>query len=114
MPSLQWDTVSRAGGLAILHTYDNLLSPSLLSPTSSGSTSFNGSADREFWSILSPRGIFLAASAGTRNILGWGPGEVIGRSLKDLVVPDDQANGGNGEDATLQALREKLWSFMLT
>ncbi|KLO13717.1 hypothetical protein SCHPADRAFT_903917 [Schizopora paradoxa] len=111
MPSLQWDTVSRAGGLAIPSAHDNIFSPPILSPSSSGSAAFSGNTDREFWSILSPRGIFLAASTGTRSLLGWGPGEIIGRSLKDLVVPDKQTNDGTGEDATLRTLREKLWEL---
>ncbi|KAG1716804.1 hypothetical protein ID866_326 [Astraeus odoratus] len=99
MPSVRWSTVKCAGGIGI----------SVASPVS-GSDSNSRLVDRgqglkagssteppEFWALLAPAGTFLVASAGIRDILGWGVGEVIGRSLWGMVA--DSAPTG----ATLRA-----------
>ncbi|KAI6029531.1 PAS domain-containing protein [Pisolithus microcarpus] len=41
---------------------------------------------QEFWALLAPAGTFLVASAGVRDVLGWGVGEIIGRSLWGMVA----------------------------
>ncbi|KIJ58960.1 hypothetical protein HYDPIDRAFT_101687 [Hydnomerulius pinastri MD-312] len=40
---------------------------------------------REFWALLSSQGTVLVASAGVRDVLGWGAGEVIGRNIWGMM-----------------------------
>ncbi len=111
MPSLQWEAISRAGGLSVPYMHDLNVSPPLSSFTS---PVCGARAEQEFWSVLSPRGIFLAASAGVRCLLGWGPGEVIGRSLKDFFVAEESLDGEDGEETQFSTFREALWQLHVT
>ena len=43
-------------------------------------------AAREVWGMLSLGGTVLFMSANVKNVLGWGVGEIIGMSLKDIVL----------------------------
>ena len=43
-------------------------------------------AAREVWGMLSLGGTMLFMSANVKNVLGWGVGEIIGMSLKDIVL----------------------------
>lgn len=40
---------------------------------------------KEFWALLSPMGTFLFVGASIRDFLGWGAGEVIGKSIYDFL-----------------------------
>ena len=42
--------------------------------------------------IVSLDGVFQAANPAWMHILGWQPGEVVGRSYLDFIHPDDQAS----------------------
>ena len=44
---------------------------------------------RELLTVLSPEGIILHASAGSAQVLGWRPDELVGRALTDVLHPDD-------------------------
>jgi len=109
MPSMQWEAVSRAGGLAMPSVRDMMISP----PLSNGGSPLhrNRIGEQEFWSVLSPRAIFLAASEDVRSFLGWGPGEVMGRSLKDFIVAEEHPDSDDGNDTQFCMLREALWEL---
>ncbi|KAJ3481997.1 hypothetical protein NLI96_g7279 [Meripilus lineatus] len=40
---------------------------------------------KEFWALLSPMGSFLFVGANVKDFLGWGAGEVIGKSIYDFL-----------------------------
>ena len=46
----------------------------------------------ELISLHRPDGVYLFASAGCRNLLGYEPHELVGRSGVDLIHPDDRAD----------------------
>jgi PAS domain S-box-containing protein len=49
-------------------------------------------AAREVWGMLSLGGTMLFMSANVKNVLGWGVGEIIGMSLKDIVLEASVVN----------------------
>lgn len=85
MPSLTWGPLARAGGLV----------PPMLAPdvTNGGPEPRVVETELEFWALLSVGGSFLFVSTGVRDVLGWGSGEVIGRSLNDFIGGHDPAQG---------------------
>ncbi|KDQ53329.1 hypothetical protein JAAARDRAFT_137333, partial [Jaapia argillacea MUCL 33604] len=44
--------------------------------------------EKEFWGLMSNTGTFLVVGSGVRDVLGWGAGEVIGRTVGSFVTPD--------------------------
>ncbi|KAH7886815.1 hypothetical protein F5I97DRAFT_1057930 [Phlebopus sp. FC_14] len=96
MPVVKWEDVSNAGGVGVgaRPGSDKQTAASGGSTSkdvhSNPSAAFSGNDPLEFWSLHSPSGTFLVASAGIRDVLGWGVGEVIGRSLWGMV-----SEGGN-------------------
>ena len=83
MPSLMWKEIAAAGGIT---TSSTPTSTPISAGTSQRLLFGSKQPEHEFWTLLSKRGILLSASSGVRELLGWGPGEIIGRSLKDFVV----------------------------
>ncbi|KAI5996378.1 PAS domain-containing protein [Pisolithus albus] len=87
MPIVRWDTIKRVGGVGV----GVLGASSSSEPNPQAVTAGQGSKEgspaehQEFWALLAPAGTFLVASAGVRDILGWGVGEIIGRSLWGMV-----------------------------
>lgn len=64
MPSLSWRAIARAGGL--------------------------GDA-QEVWGMVSTDGTVLVTSATVRDVLGWSVSEIIGKTLRAMVVGAEQA-----------------------
>ncbi|KAI0346351.1 hypothetical protein BDW22DRAFT_1405233 [Trametopsis cervina] len=83
MASLTWGPIARAGGLA----------PTYQCAPLEGSNRTSQEQEEEFWALLSSGGSFLFVGAAVRDLLGWGSGEVIGRSLGDLVGGHDPLQG---------------------
>lgn len=129
-PSLRWGTVARAGGLAAplpvsisrsattafahSHTASSTNTSGSNSSASNNSTREDSASppstpggtncvEREFWGTLSRKGLFLVASAGVRDVLGWGPGEMIGRALGEFLCTslNAPAPAGPGSPAAL-------------
>ncbi|KAI6043872.1 PAS domain-containing protein [Pisolithus marmoratus] len=81
MPTVRWDTIKRAGGVGV--GISSNPGPNS-QPVPAGQAS--KAESQEFWALLAPAGTFLVASAGVRDVLGWGVGEIIGRSLWGMVA----------------------------
>ncbi|EGO30080.1 hypothetical protein SERLADRAFT_491535 [Serpula lacrymans var. lacrymans S7.9] len=81
-PSLRWSAIAKAGGLA--HS---------LRGTGGGRhlqrKEHIKECEREFWGILNNKGTFLVAGMAVSDVLGWGPGEMIGKVIGDFVVGGD-------------------------
>lgn len=45
---------------------------------------------RDLLVVVGPDGVFQAANPAWLTVLGWSPGEVVGRNHLDFVLPDDQ------------------------
>ncbi|KAF9239897.1 hypothetical protein BU15DRAFT_46272 [Melanogaster broomeanus] len=73
MPVVRWSSIGKAGNVgSSIHD----------TPSSCSAGYGSGSTDsREFWALLSSQGTLLVVSANVRDVLGWGVGEVIGRSI---------------------------------
>lgn len=94
MPRLRWGTVGRAGGLVPATHIDPAPQPE--SPHgdegAAAATAAPRTEEREFWAELSPSGTVLFVGGGVRDVLGWGVGELIGRTIADLLdAPDERA-----------------------
>nr|BAO20282.1 white collar protein 1 [Grifola frondosa] len=79
MPRLEWGPVQRAGGLTAVAT----------------NTEDDGQErerEQEVWGLLSTNGTFLFVGAAVRDVLGWGAGEVIGRTVGDFIGGRTQAD----------------------
>lgn len=95
MPAVRWDTIKRAGGVGVGILGANSCSPEpnpQVVPAGQGSNAASLAEPQEFWALLAPGGTFLVASGGVRDVLGWGVGEIIGRSLWGMVA-DGMASG---------------------
>lgn len=82
IPSLWWRSVARAGGLG--------------QPVVRASKSAKGERrglEQECWALLGAGGSFLFIGAAVRDVLGWGAGEVIGRSILDFMGGHDPLHG---------------------
>ncbi|RDX42536.1 hypothetical protein OH76DRAFT_1475280 [Lentinus brumalis] len=86
MPRLEWGPISRAGGLVPSMPRTLASSASLTSRDADEETDERSSVEREFWGLLSNNATFLNVGAAVRDVLGWGTGEVIGKSLADFVT----------------------------
>lgn len=85
MPSLQWKT------LRLVPLSDPIIKsePSTSGnkrKLASGRRQVSQSVDREFWAMLCNDGLFLVTGVAVRDILGWGTGEMIGRSIRDFLL----------------------------
>ena len=58
--------------------------------------------------VADSAGVFRAVSPSVTRILGWAPEELVGRSLFDFVLPDDQQTTGQ---ALTEAVRGKLDTY---
>ncbi|EJC98220.1 uncharacterized protein FOMMEDRAFT_31982 [Fomitiporia mediterranea MF3/22] len=85
MPNLRWGAISQAGG--ILGTSTSIIPHGSLSGGSAPEES--SGEERELWAMLCEDGLFLVAGMASRELLGWGSAEMIGRSIRDFVVSDD-------------------------
>ncbi|KAI9573349.1 hypothetical protein HD554DRAFT_861105 [Boletus coccyginus] len=89
MPVVRWSSIAKVGGIgSVRNQVDDPhggLPGSRLCETSSGEPAGASTDPLEFWALLSPQGTFLVASASVRDVLGWGTGEVIGRSICAMV-----------------------------
>jgi PAS domain S-box-containing protein len=94
VPSLKWEAVGHAGGLAEQDT--PFSAHSVRSPTDTAAH------ERECWALLSVGGSILHAGTGVRDVLGWGVAEVIGRPVDDFVAAHDRAHGRAIVQETLQ------------
>ncbi|KAF9218818.1 hypothetical protein BS17DRAFT_479053 [Gyrodon lividus] len=90
MPVVRWGSIGKAGSVGSLQGQGAGSRGS--SSMSAGSRSISnvgfgsGSTDpHEFWAFLSSQGTLLVTSASVRDVLGWGVGEVIGRSIWGMV-----------------------------
>lgn len=89
MPQLCWGAIGRAGGLA---TVGSLPSTSEPVANHDATSSSSASEEKEFWTELSSSGTVLFASGASRDVLGWGAGELIGRTMVDLLsTPEERA-----------------------
>ncbi|KAI5117742.1 hypothetical protein M0805_004931 [Coniferiporia weirii] len=115
VPSLRWGAIERAGGLvapvpsAVLASNPGSAAGSptegdipqgprgtdgCVQKKSLGGMGKVVEREREFWAMLCADGLFLVASAGVRDVLGWGAGEVIGRAIRDFVQDGDNSVPG--------------------
>ncbi|KAI6106899.1 PAS domain-containing protein [Pisolithus croceorrhizus] len=94
MPTVRWDTIKCVGGVGvgILGGSSSPEPKPQAVPAGQGSKAVSLAEAQEFWALLAPAGTFLVASAGVRDVLGWGVGEIIGRSLWGMVA-DGMASG---------------------
>ncbi|KAI0087456.1 hypothetical protein BDY19DRAFT_907612 [Irpex rosettiformis] len=92
MASLTWAPIARAGGL---------VHPKRLAVRKDGSTITYQEREQEFWALLSSGGSFLFAGTAVRDVLGWGAGEIIGRSLCDFICGRDSIQGRTMVEETL-------------
>ncbi|OBZ65109.1 White collar 1 protein [Grifola frondosa] len=79
MPRLEWGPVQRAGGLTAV-------------ATATESDGQEREREQEVWGLLSTNGTFLFVGAAVRDVLGWGAGEVIGRTVGDFIGGRTQAD----------------------
>ena len=93
MASLTWAPVARAGGLAV---------PTRLPIRQEGSNITLQEREQEFWALFSSGGSFLFVGTAVRDILGWGAGEVMGRSLCDFLCGHDPIQGRSVVEETLR------------
>ncbi|KIM91749.1 hypothetical protein PILCRDRAFT_57985 [Piloderma croceum F 1598] len=95
MPNIDWGAVGHAGGLTpSVHDHDMR--------TSDGT---HVDREREFWGMVSVQGTFLVVGAGIRDMLGWGAGEVIGKSILRFVVEE---NGRQVLEEQLTHMQERV------
>ena len=76
LPSMEWGAITRAGGLV----------PTVRDHKRTKPDGTPKDTECEFWGMVNLQGTFLAVGAGIRDVLGWGPGEVIGKRLLSFVV----------------------------
>ncbi|KAF9235194.1 hypothetical protein BU15DRAFT_78202 [Melanogaster broomeanus] len=84
MPVVRWSSIGKAGNVGSLRAGsqgDSSMDAGSIHDTPSSSSAGYGSDPREFWALLSSQGTLLVVSANVRDVLGWGVGEVIGRSI---------------------------------
>lgn len=86
MPSLRWDT---AGLMPLTESADSCTFNNKRKHASSQQQQPQ-EVDREFWAMLCNDGLFLVTGVAVRDILGWGTGEMIGRSIRDFLLDVDE------------------------
>lgn len=107
LPNLDWNAVSSAGGLMSPTTTVRPATLEASMPVKRKRSDLEDAEDdqedegddvadvvhedREFWAILCDDGLVLVASAGVKDILGWGAGEMIGRSIRDIFAESEVA-----------------------
>ncbi|KAH8093176.1 hypothetical protein DFH11DRAFT_1169320 [Phellopilus nigrolimitatus] len=103
MPSLRWGAIARSGGLVgISPTFDGTLAQAEDSESKEDTDAEAGGNEREFWAMLCDGGLFLVAGAGVRDVLGWGTGEMIGRSVREFIC--DDVPGSASAEQVLEAI----------
>ncbi|KAF8841451.1 hypothetical protein BDN67DRAFT_980355 [Paxillus ammoniavirescens] len=109
MPVVRWGGVGKAGSIGSLRGQGaqsqggssmgaGSISISIDTPSSNGGFNPQSTDPHEFWALLSSQGTLLVASASVRDVLGWGVGEIIGRSIWEMV-----GGGGNGVKEQIEA-----------
>lgn len=124
LPNLDWNVVSSAGGLmAPTSTVRSVALDASLPMKRKRSDAEDEDEDqddegddvaevvheeKEFWAILCDDGLVLVASAGVKDILGWGAGEMIGRSVRDILAEAVSGDHQNGAKDFFDAMKHML------
>ncbi|KIK90846.1 hypothetical protein PAXRUDRAFT_831326, partial [Paxillus rubicundulus Ve08.2h10] len=109
MPVVRWGDVGKVRSLGSFRSQGvqsrggsssaGSISISIDTPSSSEGSKSELIDPHEFWALMSSQGTLLVASASVRNVLGWGVGEIIGRSIWGMV-------GGGGSSVKEQVEAE--------